>query len=81
MIQTRERVNDMTRKKNRSKPKVEAEDIAETDFSKGVRGKHFKQYWASLGMVQLDPDVKQHFPDSDAANKGLRELLKIRGVR
>jgi len=32
-------------------------------------------------MVQLDPDVKQHFPDSDAANKGLRELLKIRGVR
>jgi hypothetical protein len=63
------------------RPQVEAEDIPETDFSKGVRGKHFKQYWASLGMVQLDPDVKQHFPDSEAANEGLRELLKIRGTR
>jgi len=71
----------MKKSRTRRPRSVKADDIRKTDFSKGVRGKHFKQYWASLGMVQLDPDVKQHFPDSDAANKGLRELLKIRGIR
>ena len=62
-------------------PAVEAEDIPEVDFSKGVRGKHYKQYLASMVTVQLHPDVAQYFPDSDAANEGLRELLRLRGVR
>ena len=57
---------------------VEAEDIPEADFSKGVRGKHYKRYLASMVTVQLEPDVAQHFSDSEAANEGLRELLRMR---
>lgn len=68
-------------KKTDVKPSVEAEDIPETDFSKGVRGKYHKRYLASMVTVQLHPDVAQFFPDSEAANEGLRELLRIRGVR
>jgi len=68
-------------KKSQVKPTVEAEDIPEVDFSKGVRGKHYKQYLASMVTVQLHPDVAEFFPDSAAANEGLRELLRLRGVR
>lgn len=81
MLDARARVNDMTTKKTRSKPEVEAEEMPELDFSKGVRGKHYKQYRASMVTVTLHPDVAQHFPDSEAANEGLRELLRLRGVR
>lgn len=28
------------------------------------------------GSVMLDPDVKQHFPDSESVNKALRSLIK-----
>ena len=65
----------------RTKSRVETEPIPETDFSKGVRGKHYKQYLASIATVELAPDVAQYFPDSSAANKGLRELLRLRGIR
>ena len=27
------------------------------------------------GYVMLDPDVKQHFPDSESVNKALRSLI------
>lgn len=27
------------------------------------------------GSVMLDPDVKQHFPDSESVNKALRSLI------
>ena len=27
------------------------------------------------GSVMLDPDVKQHFPDSNSVNKALRSLI------
>lgn len=68
-------------KKTHAKPVVEAEEMPEVDFSKGVRGKYYKQYLASMVTVQLTPDVAEHFPDSTAANEGLRELLRLRGVR
>ena len=68
-------------KKAQVKPTVEAEDIPEVDFSKGVRGKYYKRYLASMITVQLDPDVAEHFRDSAAANEGLRELLRLRGIR
>jgi hypothetical protein len=58
--------------------KVEAEDIPEVDFSKGVRGKYYKRYFAPKVTVQLDADVAEQFNDSAAANEGLRELLRRR---
>jgi hypothetical protein len=68
-------------KKTDAKPNVEADDIPEADFSKGVRGKYYQRYVASMVTVELAPDVAEHFPDSAAANEGLRELLRLRGVR
>ena len=41
-------------KKTQVKPTVEAEDIPETDFSKGVRGKHYKKYRESVIIVKID---------------------------
>ena len=71
----------MKKVKAKQRQPVEAEDMPEVDFSKGVRGKHYKQYLASMVTVTLHPDVAQFFPDSEAANEGLRELLRIRGIR
>ncbi len=68
-------------KTTNAKPAAEAEEMPEVDFSKGVRGKYYKRYLASMVTVQLAPDVAEHFPDSSAANEGLRELLRLRGVR
>jgi len=67
--------------KPNARPAVETEEMPEVDFSKGVRGKHYKQYRASMVTVELAPDVAQYFKDSAAANEGLRELLRLRGVR
>ena len=69
------------KKKTTLKSTKAVEPIVEHDFSKGVRGKHYKEYLASMVTVQLHPDVAQYFPDSDAANEGLRELLRLRGIR
>lgn len=39
-----------------------AADIPEVDFRNGVRGKHYKQYLASMVTVQIHPDVAQFSP-------------------
>lgn len=46
----------MTTKKPRPNAKrtVQAEPIPETDFSKGVRGKHYERYRASVVTVHVD---------------------------
>ena len=71
----------MKKVKASPRPRVEAEEMPEIDFSTGVRGKHYQQYVASMVSVQLAPDVAEYFPDSTAANEGLRELLRLRGLR
>lgn len=68
-------------KKTNDREPVDTSDIPEIDFSKGVRGKHYKRYRASMVTVQLHPDVAQFFPDSESVNEGLRELLRRRGDR
>lgn len=67
----------------------------ECDFSKGVRGKHYRAYRAGHsvrihqtdgsieehhftladGAVMIDPDLRAHFPDSDAVNQALRSIV------
>ena len=71
----------MKKVKPSARPAVEAEEMPEADFSKGVRGKYHQRYLASMVTVELAPDVAQYFPDSAAANEGLRELLRLRGIR
>lgn len=65
-------------KKTDDKPAVEADEMPEYDFSKGVRGKYVERYRAAQVTVQLDPDVALEFPDSAAVNEGLRTLLRLR---
>lgn len=73
------RVSNATKRtQSEATAKPQAEPMPEYDFSKGVRGKHAERYRASRVTVQLDPDVAQEFPDSAAANEGLRALLRLR---
>ena len=58
---------------------AEADDIRpEYDFSGAVQGKHYKQYWADHGLIVLDEDLRDSFPDAAAVNQALRLLLSIR---
>ena len=47
------------------------------DFSKGVRGKHFKRMQEGTNIVLIAPDLLDTFPDSEAVNDALRSLKKI----
>ncbi len=49
----------------------------EYDFSNGIRNPWFQDF-RELNLVSLDPDVKASFPDSEAVNAALRELLERR---
>jgi hypothetical protein len=47
------------------------------DFSKGVRGKYYKQYMESSNVVVLDSDVAARFPNAAAVNAALRAMLQF----
>jgi hypothetical protein len=59
-------------------PNVEAEEMPEHDFSKGIRGKYYERAKSGAVTVRLDPDVASAFPNDEAVNEGLRTLLRIR---
>jgi len=44
----------------------------------GVRGKFYQRHRAGTNVVLIDPDLSEHFPDSDAVNRALREYLEAR---
>ena len=46
------------------------------DFSKGVRGKYAKRYKEGNNLVLLEPEVALAFPDSDAVNDALRQVIE-----
>ena len=50
---------------------------AEYDFSRGVRGKYYKQYQQGTNVVLLDPDIAEVFRDSESVNRALRVLIEI----
>jgi hypothetical protein len=49
----------------------------EYDFSRGVRGRFYKEYMKGTNVVLLEPDVAEVFPDSQAVNAALRALAEI----
>jgi hypothetical protein len=53
------------------------EMLPEYDFSKGIRNPYVQRF-QELNLVSLDADVKAAFPDSEAVNMALREVLKAR---
>ena len=53
---------------------------AEYDFRGGIRGKYAERYKAGTNLILLAPDVAKAFPDSDAVNAALRQLLEKNAV-
>ena len=47
------------------------------DLGHGIRGKHYEDYQSGTNLVLLSPDVAAIFPDEDAVNKALRDLIKL----
>ena len=48
----------------------------EYDFSEGQRGKYHKKFSMGSNIVRLDPELKKHFPNSEAVNKALKSILE-----
>ena len=53
------------------------EMLDEYDFSKGVRGKYAKRFHKETNIIVLEPDIADRFPNSEAVNQALRNLVKI----
>ncbi len=49
----------------------------ELDFSKAVRGKHYKQYMESSNVVVLEGDVAARFPNAASVNAALHAMLQF----
>ena len=48
------------------------------DYSKAIRGKHFKQLLEEgSNVIVLEPEIAQAFTNSAAVNDALRSLLEI----
>jgi hypothetical protein len=58
-------------------PEASDDMLPEYDFSRGVRGKHYRAYKAGTNVVFLDPDVAKAFSDSASVNQALRLLVKL----
>jgi len=47
------------------------------DLGHGIRGKHYDDYKSGNNLVLLSPDVAAMFPDEEAVNNALRDLIKL----
>ena len=69
-------VKEKIMKKRATKTSAKAE-LAEYDFSRGVRGKYARRYQNGANVVVLEPDVAKVFSTSESVNKSLRALAGI----
>ncbi|MBI5057433.1 MAG: hypothetical protein HZB61_12535 [Nitrospirae bacterium] len=70
--------------KKKSEPKLDDDLRAEYDFYKmkgGVRGKYAKQFHAGTNLILLEPEIAKVFPNDEAVNEALRQLIKIAKAR
>ncbi|MBW2606965.1 MAG: hypothetical protein JRD05_04935 [Deltaproteobacteria bacterium] len=47
------------------------------DFGQGIRGKCHDDYKSGTNLVLLSPDVAAMFPDEEAVNKALGDLIEL----
>jgi hypothetical protein len=72
--------NDMKAKRTDGVAQMRAE--YDFDYSKAVRGKHYKRLLKEgSNVVVLDRDIAKAFPDSACVSKALRSVLKRRPRR
>ena len=48
------------------------------DWSKAVRGKYYNQFQEGTNLAIIDPEIHEHFPDSESVNRALRAVLTLR---
>jgi hypothetical protein len=65
---------------NNRPDELEEDDIPETDFSGGIRGKYYKRAMDGTNVVLLEPDVAAVFRDAAVVSQALREYLLEHGV-
>ncbi len=65
---------------NNRPDEIEDDDIPETDFSAGVRGKYYERAMQGSNIVLLEPDVAKVFRDSAVVSQALREYLSEHGA-
>ena len=51
------------------------DEYPEDLIKSGIRGKYTKSYREGTNVVLIDPDLHKLFPDSEAVNRALRELV------
>ena len=51
------------------------DEYPEDLIKSGIRGKYTKSYRDGTNVVLIDPDLHKLFPDSEAVNRALRELV------
>ena len=57
----------------------ESDMLPEYDFSKSVRGKHYRAYQEGTNVIFLEPDIAKVFKDSESVNHALRMLMELAG--
>lgn len=65
---------------NNRPDELEEDEIPETDFSGGVRGKYYERTMQGSNVVLLEPDVAKVFRDSAVVSQALREYLSEHGA-
>jgi hypothetical protein len=63
-----------------NRPDEDDDNIPETDFSGGVRGKYYQRAMKGTNVVLLEPDVAKVFRDSAVVSQALREYLSEHGA-
>jgi hypothetical protein len=53
---------------------IDLSDIPETDFTNGIRGKHYRGPH-EIVRVSIDEDVAKHFSTTASINAALRQLI------
>ena len=51
------------------------DEYPENLIKSGVRGKYAKSYREGTNVALIDPDLHKLFPNSEAANRALREYV------
>ena len=65
------------KKRNGSKPDELRREYDPEIFRRGVRGKYYKQAMAGTNLVLIEPDIASVFPDAEAVNGALRDLISV----
>ena len=53
------------------------EEYSKELIKSGIRGKYAEKILGGANVVFIEPDLCQHFPDSESVNRALRDYLDM----